>query len=86
MPSKKSRLYGQDFWARENKDAFEARLAEHKLENPGFQLTVGPLRSVTGKFFREQPAEVQKQYRDKAKEELRKLNTVARLEGEEKEK
>ncbi|KAF8600185.1 hypothetical protein BDV93DRAFT_511091 [Ceratobasidium sp. AG-I] len=83
--TKKLHLYGQDFWARENKDEFTARLARHREENPGFQLTVGHLRSVTGKFFKEQTKEIQEQYRTKAKEELRRLNTVERLEGEEKE-
>lgn len=82
---KRSRLYGQDFWARENKDTFKARLERHKLENPGFILTIGQLRSVTGKFFKELPQDVQEKYRTNAKEELRKLNTVEPLEGEAKE-
>lgn len=82
----KIRLYGQDFWARENEADFKARLERHKAENPGFEMSVGVQRSVTGKFFTELPVEVQDAYKTKAKEELRKMNTVTELAGEAKEK
>lgn len=81
---KRSRLYGQDFWARENKEVFTARLERHKEENPKFKLTIGQLRSVTGRFFQEQPKEIQNKYQAKAKEELRRLKELQLLEGEEK--
>lgn len=83
---KKSRLYGQDFWARENRDIFDTLLEEYKAEHPGFQLMIGPNRLLTSRFFEAQPQEVQDAYWAKAKEELCKMNTVTELEGDEKEK
>ena len=78
----KQRIYGHDVWRRENPELFEQKLAQYQLDNPDVTINIGRRRALTSDAFRQLPEDEQEKYWEMAKGELKTMQALHALSGD----
>ncbi|KAF8594419.1 hypothetical protein BDV93DRAFT_515798 [Ceratobasidium sp. AG-I] len=78
----KHRIYGHDVWRCENPELFEQRLAQYRLDNPDVVINIGRRRALISDAFRQLPEDEQEKYWEMAKSELKTMQALHALSGD----
>ena len=82
----KRRIYGHDVWRRENPELSEQKLAQYQLDYPDVTINIGRRRALTNDAFCQLPKNEQEKYREMAKGELKTMQELHALSGDDRTK